>query len=244
MGRILNPHHDDPIITKNVRDFLIRDKLESYYAWMIAAFAPWSSVPTRVARGPKAKPLPARTAEVARDSLRADNKTIAVIGDAAHNWQAITDIKNAVLEGRMDGTAAEVRQQVGLHIRSWKKDWRLCILLSILQEIMRGGEFTSGKDSSMPIAFINIDAYMMSVLESYDRFLSYIKEQDLQDVFELKPLANGGEIVKALGCKTGPWMSKALDMSIKWQLLHPEVTEKEKVLEELSRRKEELGIST
>ncbi|OJZ87769.1 hypothetical protein ASPFODRAFT_60129 [Aspergillus luchuensis CBS 106.47] len=215
LGRILNPHHDDPIITKNVRDFLIRDKLESYYAWMIAAFAPWSSVPTRVARGPKAKPLPARTAEVARDSLRADNKTIAVIGDAAHNWQAITDIKNAVLEGRMDGTAAEVRQQVGLHIRSWKKDWRLCILLSILQEIMRGGEFTS-------------------VLESYDRFLSYIKEQDLQDVFELKPLANGGEIVKALGCKTGPWMSKALDMSIKWQLLHPEVTEKEKVLEELS----------
>ncbi|PWY70670.1 ATP :tRNA-specific tRNA nucleotidyltransferase [Aspergillus eucalypticola CBS 122712] len=210
LGRILNPHDDDPMITKNVRDFLVRDKLESYYAWMIAAFAPWSSVPTRVARGPKAKPLPARTAEVARDSLRADNKTIAVIGDAAHNWQAITDIKNAVLEGRLDGTAAEVRQQVGLHIRSWKKDWRLCILLSILQEIMRGGEFTS-------------------VLESYDHFLSYIKEQDLQDVFELKPLANGGEIVKALGCKTGPWMSKALDMSIKWQLLHPEVTEKEKI---------------
>lgn len=84
----------------------------------------------------------------------------------------------------------------------------------------------------------------MAVLESYDRFLSYIKEQDLQDVFELKPLANGGEIVKALGCKTGPWMSKALDMSIKWQLLHPEVTDKEQVLEELSRRKEELGIST
>ncbi|GKZ82729.1 CCA tRNA nucleotidyltransferase, mitochondrial [Aspergillus niger] len=211
--------------TVNVRQFLIRDKLESYYAWMIAAFAPWSSIPSRVARGPKAKPLPARTAEVARDSLRADNKTIAVIGDAAHNWQAITDVKNSVLEGRMDGTAAEARQQVGLHIRSWKKDWRLCILLSILQEIMRGGEFTS-------------------VLQSYDRFLSYIKEQDLQDAFELKPLANGGEIVKALGCKTGPWMSKALDMSIKWQLLHPEVTDKERVLEELSRRKEELGIAT
>ena len=142
------------MITKNVRDFLVRDKLESYYAWMIAAFAPWSRIPSRVARGPKAKPLPARTAEVARDSLRADNKTIAVIGDAAHNWQAITDIKNAVLEGRMDGTAAEVRQQVGLHIRSWKKDWRLCILLSILQEIMRGGEFTSGKDFPMPIVYL------------------------------------------------------------------------------------------
>ncbi|GKZ32041.1 CCA tRNA nucleotidyltransferase, mitochondrial [Aspergillus brasiliensis] len=211
--------------TLNVRDFLIRDKLESYYAWIIAAFAPWSSVPSRVATGPKAKPLPARTAEVARDSLRADNKTIAVIGDAAQNWQAITDVKNSVLEGRMDGTAAEVRQQVGLHIRSWRKDWRLCILLAIFQEIMNGGKFTK-------------------VMQSYDRFLSYIKEQDLQDVFELKPLANGGEIVKALGCKTGPWMSKALDMSIKWQLLHPEITDKEKVLEELSRRKEELGIAT
>ena len=147
LERIFNPRDDDPkAIIQRVHQFLIRDKLETYYAWTIAAFAPWSSVPTRVAKGPKAKPLPARTAEVARDSLRSDNKTVAVIGDAAHNWQAITEVKSSLLVGTMDGTAAEVRQQVGLHIRSWKKDWRLCILLAMLQEIMNGGDFIKGEE--------------------------------------------------------------------------------------------------
>ncbi|PWY87066.1 ATP :tRNA-specific tRNA nucleotidyltransferase [Aspergillus sclerotioniger CBS 115572] len=218
LERIVNPRDDDPkAIIQHVREFLIRDKLETYYAWMIAAFAPWSSVPARVAKGPKAKPLPARTAEVARDSLRSDNKTMAVIGDAAFNWQAITDVKNSLLVGSMDGTAAEVRQQVGLHIRSWKKDWRLCILLAMLQEVMNGGDF-------------------IKVVEAYDRFISYIEERDLQDVYEMKPLVNGGDIVKAFGCKPGPWMSIATDMVVKWQLLHPEISDKEKALEELYKK--------
>ncbi|RAL04172.1 tRNA adenylyltransferase [Aspergillus ibericus CBS 121593] len=215
LERIFKPRDDDPkAIVQHVRKFLIRDKLETYYAWTIAAFAPWSSVPARVAKGPKAKPLPARTAEVARDSLRSDNKTMGVIGDAAYNWQAITDVKNSLLEGRMDGTAAEVRQRIGLYIRSWKKDWRLCILLALLQEIMNGGDF-------------------IKVVQAYDRFISYIEEQDLQDVYELKSLVNGSDIVKAFGCKPGPWMSRATDMVVKWQLLHPEIADKGKSMEEL-----------
>lgn len=44
----------------------------------------------------------------------------------------------------MSGTAAEIRQQIGLHIRSWGKDWRLCIVATILQEIMQGRDFSKG----------------------------------------------------------------------------------------------------
>jgi hypothetical protein len=112
---------------------------------MIATFAPWSAVASRVQEVKKAKPLPPRAAEVARDSLRADNKTVDVLGQAAKNWRSIIDVKTAVVEDRMQGTAAEVRQQVGLHIRSWHKDWRLCVLLSLLHEIMQGGEFVQGE---------------------------------------------------------------------------------------------------
>jgi hypothetical protein len=58
----------------------------------------------------------------------------------------------------------------------------------------------------------------------------------------MKPIVNGAEIMKALEAKHGPWMSRALDMVVKWQLLHPEITEKEKALKYLIDRKDELGL--
>jgi hypothetical protein len=128
-----------------VRDLLVHDSSETYYAWIITAFAPWSAVPDRIQKGPKAKPLPPRAAEIARDSLRSDNKTITLLRDAARSWRSIVDIKSSLLENRMSGTAAEIRQQIGLHIRQWNKDWRLCCLLSILQEISQGGDFSEGE---------------------------------------------------------------------------------------------------
>lgn len=45
-----------------------------------------------------------------------------------------------------------------------------------------------------------------------------------------------------LGATKGPWMRKALEMVIKWQLLHPEISDKEKALEMLQERKSELDF--
>ncbi|KAH2346194.1 hypothetical protein KXW30_008624 [Aspergillus fumigatus] len=191
---LLHPEGPSKTALENVRDFLMRSPLESYHAWMIAALTPWSSVPQRVAQGPKAKPLPPRAAEVARDSLRSDNKLTSVLGDASASWRSIIDVKSSLLEGRMNGTTPEVRQQIGLYIKSWKKDWRLCIVLAILQEVMRGAE-------------------LLSVIQEYDRFISYIIQNNLQGVCEMKPIVNGAEIMKALEAKNGPWMSRALDMT-------------------------------
>ncbi|KAL3496261.1 hypothetical protein BJX62DRAFT_222241 [Aspergillus germanicus] len=207
---------------KRVRTLLVRDTLEKYYAWMIAAHAPWSVVPTRPAPNGKKSFLP-RMAEVARDSLRADNKTVTILGQTANHWRNIINVKAAVVEGQMQGTPAVIRQQVGLHIRSWEKDWRLCIVLSILQEIMQGGEF-------------------VQVLQSYDQFLLYVFEQGLDSAFELKPIVNGDEVKKFLNAKSGRWLSTALDFVIQWQLLHPESQDKQQALEELSRRREELEL--
>ncbi|KAE8375845.1 hypothetical protein BDV26DRAFT_294659 [Aspergillus bertholletiae] len=206
-----------------VRNLLIRDTQEAYYAWVIAAFAPWTTVPDRVAQGPKAKPPPPRASEVARDSLRSDNKTINLLRDAARHWNSIVDVKSSLLKERMSGTAAEVRQQIGLHIRTWNKDWRLCCTLAILQEVAQGSEFDK-------------------VIQEYNQFLSYLVEHDLENVYDMKPIVNGVEIAQHLAAPKGPWMSKALDMVIKWQLLHPEITDKAKALEDVSNRKEELNI--
>lgn len=74
----------------------------------------------------------------------------------------------------------------------------------------------------------------------YDHFLAYIVEKDLEGVCELKPIVNGDEIMKNLGAKKGPWMSKAVNMALEWQLLHPDSTDKEKALEEITGRRAEL----
>ncbi|KAL2011289.1 hypothetical protein VTN00DRAFT_4007 [Thermoascus crustaceus] len=227
LERIMNPPASDAddlgAAINRVHSILIRDKSEAYYAWVIAAFSPWATVPARKPAKANARPNPPRVGQVARDSLRADNKTVTILSDAVTHSGTITDVKGSFLVGNLPGTDREIRRQIGLHIRSWKKDWRLCILLSILLEIMKGGEFST-------------------VIHDYDKFLSYIKDQGLLEAYELKPIVNGDEIMKALGLSKGPWMAKALDIVIRWQLQHPEISEKEKALEELKSRRDELEI--
>ncbi|KAE8395735.1 hypothetical protein BDV23DRAFT_144652 [Aspergillus alliaceus] len=224
LQEFLHPN-DTSIPTARVRDLLIRDASETHHAWVIAAFAPWTTVPDRTPQGPKAKPLPPRAAEVAKDSLRSDNKTINLLRDASRFWRSIVDVKTSLLEDRMSGTPAEIRQHIGLHIRTWQKDWKLCCVLSMLQEVSQGRDFSG-------------------VIEEYNKFLSYIIDNELENVYDMKPIVNGGEIIQHFGASKGPWMSKALDMVIKWQLLHPEISDKKKALEELSNRKDELGIGS
>lgn len=245
LATLLSPQNTSAPVDR-VRQTLIHETSDVYYAWIVATFAPWSSVPGRVAIGPKAKPLPPRPAELARDGLRSDNKTIAILSESAQHWRSIIDVKSSLLEDRMDGTDAEIRQQVGLHIRSWKREWRLCVVLSMLQELMQGGEFSQGGSAAFPrIPFEpSTDIISPSVVQEYDKFLTYIVDHDLQDATELKPIVNGGEVMQHFGGKKGPWLAKALDMVVEWQLLHPECTDKDKVLEMLSARKEELGCGS
>ena len=79
------------------------------------------------------------------------------------------------------------------------------------------------------------------MIREYDQFLAYIIEQDLEGVCELKPVVNGGEIMKSLGAKNGPWMSKATTMVLEWQLLNPNTTQ-DTVLKQLAGRRAELGL--
>lgn len=79
------------------------------------------------------------------------------------------------------------------------------------------------------------------VLE-YSWFLEYIVAQGLEDVCELKPIVNGREIMEALGAQEGgSWISTALSLVFELQLLHPDM-DKEKVLDEIRKRREELGL--
>lgn len=161
LQQLLHPEPGDLQAEINrLRGILLHDDSSAYYAWMIATFAPWTSVPTRILPGGKTKPLPPRAVEVARDSLRCDNKNLNILRDATLNFADIIKCKNSLLAKEINGTPAEIRQQVGLRIRSWGKDWKLCMVLAILQEVMQGRDFPQRKN----IILLHSPAYPLNDL--------------------------------------------------------------------------------
>ncbi|KAJ5947218.1 hypothetical protein N7466_000233 [Penicillium verhagenii] len=220
LEKLLDPESEPAV--NDLRKRLIDDESNIYYAWMIAAFAPWSSIPPRAASVPNHKPLPTRVVEVGRDSFRADNKTLHILRDASWHYMDITAQKSALCDNTLRGSPAEIRQQMGLRIRKWGKEWKLCVVLAILQEVMQGRDFSR-------------------VVPEYNHFISYLVDKDLMDVNYLVPVVNGGDIMQHLGAKKGPWMSRATTMVVEWQLLNPD-TDKNATLDQISRRRGELGL--
>lgn len=80
------------------------------------------------------------------------------------------------------------------------------------------------------------------LFRDYALWLSTLRSLDLLNVYLLKPLADGTSISTALGVKNGPWLKRALEMAIEWQLRNPDETEKEACVAEIISRKEELGL--
>lgn len=80
------------------------------------------------------------------------------------------------------------------------------------------------------------------VFQEFDAFLSYLEKEDLLEVTELRPIANGKEVSAAFELPNGRWLASALEMLIRWQLLHPHNTDKDQALEVLKSRRAELGI--
>ncbi|KAK2774911.1 CCA tRNA nucleotidyltransferase, mitochondrial [Emmonsiellopsis sp. PD_33] len=208
---------------QHIRDILIRDKNDEYYAWFLAAIAPWATVSPHQSWKPGQKPPPARGATVARDSLRADNKAANILGAACNHYETISSMKTSFLNNEVATSAPEIRVKVGQFIRTVGHDWRLCMVLAILLDVMQGKEITE-------------------VFRDYEKFLSYIEESKLLDVTSLHPLINGREIIDATGAKRGPWLGKATEMVVEWQLRNPEATDKQGVIDEIMRRKHELGL--
>ena len=54
----------------------------------------------------------------------------------------------------------------------------------------------------------------------------------------------GDQLLEALGqnIKKGPWMAKAMEIAMEWQLRNPDRTDPTGAIAEVKARKEELGI--
>lgn len=59
----------------------------------------------------------------------------------------------------------------------------------------------------------------------------------------MRPLVNGHQLAASLGVKPGPWMTRALEIVIDWQLRNPDRTDGEGVINEVMERKGELDLT-
>ena len=54
---------------------------------------------------------------------------------------------------------------------------------------------------------------------------------------------HGNQLIKALGAQSGPWVKKALEMTIEWQLRNPDQKDVAGAIAEVVERKKELGVT-
>ena len=72
-----------------------------------------------------------------------------------------------------------------------------------------------------------------SLVRDYAQWLLYLREMNLLEVFALKPLVNGKQLMHATGRTAGPWLVSALNMAMEWQLRNPESTDTEAAIAEV-----------
>ena len=90
---------------------------------------------------------------------------------------------------------------------------------------------------------IPTDYPISKVFWGYEKFLLYIEDQDLLEVCSLRPLINGRDISATLGVKAGPWMNRAIEMVIAWQLRNPGRSDGDGAMDEIINRREELDFN-
>lgn len=73
-------------------------------------------------------------------------------------------------------------------------------------------------------------------------FLHHLDELDVTNAPSVRPLVDGGMLVKSLGVKPGKWLGNALDVCLAWQFQNPGVEDPEEVIKEVDRQRAELEI--
>lgn len=204
---------------------LVRTDEAAYYAWILAAVAPWAQVPEPPHKG-KGKPPPPLATLAAREGIKAPNKVCDVITAAEKHREEIMSLKQAACE---PAPWRNERDRFGMAIRQWEArggQWKLQVLSALLVERM---QMPAGAD-------------VEKLLAGWQTFLDHLRALDVMEAPSLKKMIDGTQLAKALGVKPGKWMAQALDVCVAWQLRNPEETDPSGAIEEVRSKKEELGI--
>ncbi|KAL8789282.1 MAG: hypothetical protein Q9213_001205 [Squamulea squamosa] len=214
-----------------IRSILMSNLKDVYSMWLLCAFVPWAKVSHTAQKTNARTSQPAAIA--AREGIKADNNSVRLIENAAAHRSHIIAVKNEAIKEEPSTTSPlkrkyenVSRQEQGMAIRRWGPNWRCSVMYAILTETTE-----RAAEDEQP-----------ELLRGYADWLSGLKELDLLEAYQLKPLVTGDKLAKALQAKPGPWMSKALEMVVAWQLRNPEESDPEAAISEVRERKRELGL--
>lgn len=233
-----------------VSGILLRNSDDIFLAWMVACFVPWARQPQKLPQKLIAKKLPSAASLAAREGIKADNKITKVVDDAVSHLEEIVTMKNGVNDHSQPATSPLKRKQStgdrvsqGQSIRRWGTKWRTSVIYALLTQV--GESETPGGKSLVVRKLIALLTTLepQKTLDGYATWLSDLQSLDLLDADQVKPMVHGNQLTKALGAKSGPWMSKALDITMEWQLRNPEETDPAGAIAEVVERKRELGLS-
>lgn len=209
-----------------LHDKLITSDEESYLAWVLVCVVPFTRAPGQDLSGNLKKAPPAATL-AAREGIKAPNKVSELITAAARNREEIVSLRDIVSDG--DARVNE-RDLFGMAIRRWEahgKHWRLQVLYAMLDEVMMQARSSSTDE----------------LQESWVTLIEHLEKLNLMDAANLKPLVDGRKLSQTLGIKPGKWMTPAMDVCMAWQLRNPDESDPAGAVEEVRRRKDELGIA-
>ncbi|KAL2263303.1 hypothetical protein VTK26DRAFT_7423 [Humicola hyalothermophila] len=213
----------------SIYDLLVTTEEARYYAWSLATLTPWEQLPDEPPLKPGKPALPLPT-QAAREGFKAPNKLSDLITAAHRHRPAIVELKNVVRDG---GVGVNERDRFGMAIRGWDSrggNWKLQVLFAVLVEV---AEWSATDKNRTPQEW---------VLAEWQRFLDHLDELDVMSAPSIKRLVDGKLLSKELGVRPGKWMSEALDVALAWQLRNPGVTDPAGAVEEVRRRRNELGI--
>ncbi|KAF4952645.1 hypothetical protein FGADI_6535 [Fusarium gaditjirri] len=211
---------------------LITSTDATYSAWNLAALSPWMTVeePPNPRRKANALPL---VAIVSREGFKAPNRLSTIVAASHRNLEEILTLKHAVCNGE---SYVQERDRFGMAIRKWDTPagtWRLQVLNALLVEASE--TLTEWRQEE--------SAEQSDFLAGWKSFLDHLAKLDVYEVTTLEKLLDGGKLAKALGgIKPGKWTGPALDICVAWQLRNPGETDPTGAIEEVQRRREELGI--
>lgn len=214
----------------SIYDLLVTSEEARYYAWSLATLTPWEQLPDDppLRSGKPALPLPA---QAAREGFKAPNKLCDVITAAHRHRPAILECRDIVREKKK---GLEERDRFGMAIRDWDArggNWRLQVLFAILVDVAARAEVgKGGVDPREP------------VLGEWQQFLDHLVELDVMNAPSIKRLVDGKILARELGVKPGRWTGPALDVALAWQFRNPGVEDPTGAIEEVRKRREELGI--
>lgn len=207
----------------SIYDVLVRTEEAAVFAWMLTAAVPFEQFPEEQ-QYLQRKPRYCLAAWIFQEGVKSVAKLSGLVEEGHKHRKAIAALKEAVCNNE---AYINERDRFGMAVREWdaRKSWRLQVLYAVLEEVFRA-ETTDREE----------------ILSGWQKFLDHLQELDVVDAPNLKRLVDGKQMSKALGIKSGPWMSKALDVATAWQLRHPDETDPAGAVEEVRQRAEELGI--